>query len=213
MHAAGIPSPSAPSDPVGVLALQGDVREHLAILNGLGVDARPVRTAGELAVCAALVIPGGESTTMARLIEAFDLEAPLRRAIAGGLACLTTCAGTILLARVIEDGLPGQLAFGVLDLTVRRNAYGGQQASFEAALDVPAVGSEPVRVAFIRAPTIESVGPTVEVLACHDRRPVAVRQGRHLALTFHPEITGDPRLHALFLRGLEARPGAGAPTG
>jgi len=194
---------------VGVLALQGDVREHLAILGTLGVAARPVRTAAELAGCAALVLPGGESSTVARLIAAFELEAPLRAAIRAGVSCLATCAGTILLARTIQDGLPGQLALGVLDIAVRRNAYGRQRDSFEADLALPAVGPDPVPVVFIRAPTIETVGPDVEVLARHDGRPVAVRQGRHLALTFHPEITGDPRLHALFLAGLALPPGPG----
>ncbi len=194
---------------VGVLALQGDVREHLVVLRALGAEPRLVRTAADLAACTALVLPGGESTTMARLIEAFQLEPPLRAAIAAGLACLSTCAGTILLARTIEDGLPGQLALGVLDIAVRRNAFGPQRESFEAELAVPAVGSEPVPVAFIRAPTIEAVGPGVEVLATHLGKPAAIRQGRHLALTFHPEITGDSRLHALFLRGLGPTPEGG----
>lgn len=200
---------SAAGPVVGVLALQGDVREHLTLLRGLGAEARTVRTPSDLVGCRALVLPGGESTTMARLIEAFGLEAPLRAAIDAGVACLATCAGTILLARAIQDGLPGQLTLGVLDIAVRRNAYGGQRESFEADVQVPALGPDPVSVAFIRAPAIEAIGPEVEVLARHAGTPVAVRQGLHLALTFHPEITGDPRLHALFLRGLEPAPAAG----
>jgi len=191
-----------PAPRVGVLSLQGDVREHLIALRAAGAEGVPVRTAAELARCQALVLPGGESTTMERLLRAFDLLAPLRAAIEGGLPCLATCAGTILLAREIRDGLPGQDGLGVLDLAVRRNAYGRQRDSFEADLPFPAVSPEPVPVAFIRAPRIEAVGEGVEVLARWDGDPVAVRQGPHLALTFHPEITGDPRVHRLFVAGL-----------
>ena len=187
---------------IGVLALQGDVREHLAMLGELGADARPVRLAPELEGLLGLVIPGGESTTMSRLILRFDLLEPLQAAFTAGLAALTTCAGTILAAREIRDGLPDQVRLGLLDIVVRRNAFGRQRESAEVMLDIPAVGPGAVPVAFIRAPAIEEVGPGVEVLATYRDEPAAVRQGRHLALTFHPEITGDLRLHRLFLSGL-----------
>ena len=187
---------------VGILALQGDVREHRQVLESLGVEVRQVRLAAELEGLSGLVIPGGESTTMSRLIQRFDLLSPLQEAFAGGLAALTTCAGTILAAREIRDGLTDQVRLELLDIVVRRNAFGRQRESAEVLLEVPAVGNEPVPVAFIRAPAIEEVGPGVEVLASYRDEPAAVRQGRHLALTFHPEITGDPRLHRLFLSGL-----------
>jgi len=139
---------------------------------------------------------------MGRLIEARCLREPLLRAFADGVACMATCAGTILAAREIRDGLPQQFTLGLFDIVVRRNAFGRQQESGEVWLDVPAIGTEPIRVAFIRAPSIEEVGPGVEVLARHQGQPAAVRQGRDIALTFHPEITGDPRLHQLFIAGL-----------
>ncbi|MHB1525679.1 MAG: pyridoxal 5'-phosphate synthase glutaminase subunit PdxT [Candidatus Dormibacteria bacterium] len=187
---------------VGVLALQGDFREHLRLLAECGVRTRPVRLPDELDGLDGLVLPGGESTTMGRLIQARSLGEPLARAFAAGMACLATCAGTILAAREIRDGLPQQFNMGLLDIAVRRNAFGRQQDSAEVWLDVPAIGEEPILVAFIRAPSIEEVGPAVEVLAQHQGQPAAVRQGRHMALTFHPEITGDPRLHQLFIDGL-----------
>ncbi len=188
---------------VGVLALQGDVREHLRLLGQCGAEGRAVRLAAELQGLDGLVLPGGESTTMSLLILAFGLLQPLQEAVAGGMACLCTCAGTILAARQVTDGLADQLKLGWLDIAVRRNAYGRQVQSGEADLEVAAVGPPPVRVAFIRAPAIEAVGPEVEILARYREQPCAVRQGRHLGLTFHPEITGDPRLHQLFLSGLE----------
>ncbi|MGP8249718.1 MAG: pyridoxal 5'-phosphate synthase glutaminase subunit PdxT [Candidatus Dormibacteria bacterium] len=187
---------------VGVLALQGDVQEHLRLLEACGADARPVRLPDELRGLQGLVIPGGESTTMSSLIDRFGLLEPLREALGNGTACLTTCAGTILVAKSIRDGLPGQLSLGVLDIVVRRNAFGRQLRSGEIELEMPAIGLEPIRVALIRAPAIEEVGEEVEVLATYEGQPAAVRQGHHLGLIFHPEITGDPRLHQLFLAGL-----------
>ena len=188
---------------VGALALQGDVREHLAALREAHCDAIAVRTAAELEAVDALAIPGGESTTMSRLIRAFGLEALLRRRLADGMPTLSTCAGTILLSREIRDGTADQLALGVLDLTTRRNGYGRQLDSFEFDLEIPEIGAPAFRAVFIRAPVIEAVGPAVEVLAVQGGRPVAVRQGRHLSLTFHPEMTADHRLHRLFVEGLE----------
>ncbi|HUY24683.1 MAG TPA: pyridoxal 5'-phosphate synthase glutaminase subunit PdxT [Candidatus Saccharimonadales bacterium] len=187
---------------VGVLALQGDVREHLRLLEVCGAEARPVRLPDEIQGLQGLVIPGGESTTMSCLIERFHLLEPLREALGNGTASLTTCAGTVLMAKTIRDGLPGQLSLGILDIVVRRNAFGRQLRSGEIELEVPAIGPEPIRVALIRAPAIEEVGKEVEVLATYEGQPAAVRQGRHLSLIFHPEITGDPRLHQLFLAGL-----------
>ncbi|MGO8687854.1 MAG: pyridoxal 5'-phosphate synthase glutaminase subunit PdxT [Candidatus Dormibacteria bacterium] len=187
---------------IGVLALQGDVREHLVAFRRSGAGAVPVRSADELLGVHALALPGGESTTMSRLIRAFGLEAPLRRRLADGMPSFSTCAGTILLSREILDGTADQLALGTLDLRTRRNGYGRQLESFECDLDVPATGPDPFRAVFIRAPVIESCGPGVEVLASVEGRPVAIRQGRHLSFTFHPEMTGDLRLHRLFLEGV-----------
>jgi 5'-phosphate synthase pdxT subunit len=187
---------------VGVLALQGDVREHLRLLEACGADARPVRLPDEIQGLQGLVIPGGESTTMSTLIERFRLLEPLKEALGNGTASLTTCAGTILVAKTIRDGLPGQLSLGILDIVVRRNAFGRQLRSGEIELEIPAIGPEPIRVALIRAPAIEEVGEDVEVLATYEGQPAVVRQGRHLSMIFHPEITGDPRLHQLFLAGL-----------
>ncbi len=182
-----------------MLALQGDVREHLAAFRRAGAEALPVRTAEELRSVDALALPGGESTTMSRLVRVFGLEAPLRRRLAGGMPTFSTCAGTILLSREILDGTPDQIALGVLDLRTRRNGYGRQLESFELDLEIPAVDAGDFRAVFIRAPVIEGCGPGVEVLASHLGRPVAVRQGAHLSFTFHPEMTGDLRLHRLFL--------------
>ncbi len=187
---------------VGVLALQGDFREHMRLLDSCGASVVPIRLPEELTGLQGLVIPGGESTTMSRLIGTAGLLEPIQEAVAGGMACLTTCAGTILAAREIRDGLPGQIHLQILDIAVRRNAFGRQLQSEEVELDIPAVGRPPVLVAFIRAPAIEQVGEKVEVLVTYRSQPAAVRQGRHLALTFHPEITGDPRLHRLFLATL-----------
>jgi len=184
---------------VGVLALQGDVREHLAAFRRSGAEAVAVRTAEELGGVHALALPGGESTTMSRLIRTFGLEAALRRRLADGMPTFSTCAGTILLSREILDGTEDQIALGTLDLRTRRNGYGRQVESFECDLDLPAAGADPFPAIFIRAPVIESCGPGVEVLATVEDRPVAVRQGQHLSFTFHPEMTADTRLHRLFL--------------
>jgi 5'-phosphate synthase pdxT subunit len=185
-----------------VLALQGDVREHLAAFRRAGAEALPVRTAAEILDVHALALPGGESTTVSRLIRAFGLEASLRHRLAGGMPTFSTCAGTILLSREILDGVPGQLALGALDLRTRRNGYGRQLMSFECDLEILAAGPDPLRAVFIRAPVIEGCGPGVEVLARHEGRPVAVRQGPHLSFTFHPEMTADPRLHRLFVEAV-----------
>jgi 5'-phosphate synthase pdxT subunit len=186
-----------------VLALQGDVREHRAALEACGVETAGVRTAAELDGVDALAIPGGESTTLSRLIGAFGLEEPLRRRLEDGLPCLATCAGMILLSRRILDGRPDQLALGALDIDVRRNAFGRQVDSFEAGLQVPALGEPAFPGVFIRAPLVERVGEEVTVLARHDGRIVAVAQGPHIALAFHPEISGDDRFHRLFVERLE----------
>ena len=195
---------------VGVLALQGDVREHLSAFARCGSEAVAVRLPAELDGVDALAIPGGESTTMSRLLRVFGLEEPLRRRLDAGMPCLATCAGMILLSRSILDGRAGQLALGALDLDVRRNGFGRQVDSFEADLDIPAVGADPFRAVFIRAPRVIRVGPAATVLASVDDEPVAVAQGQHLALAFHPEMTGDDRLHRLFLRGLGGGNVAGA---
>ena len=164
----------------------------------------PVRLAAEIESVDALAIPGGESTTMGKLLRSFELEEPLRRRLAAGLPTLTTCAGLILLSRTIVDGRRDQVATGTLDITVRRNAWGSQVDSFEADLTVAQLGDLPFRGVFIRAPRIEDVGSGVEVLARLGDEPVAVRQGSHIGLTFHPEMTGDDRIHRFFLEQLEA---------
>ena len=188
---------------IGVLALQGDVREHLAALRSLGADPISVRRPGELAACDGLVIPGGESTTMVKLARIFDLLEPLRDAVRGGLPAFGTCAGMIMLADRIEDGTRDQETLGGLDITVRRNAFGRQVDSFEDDLDFAGL-HEPVHAVFIRAPWVESVGDSVEVLARvgHGEaagRIVAVRQGSLMATSFHPEVGGDARVHRLFV--------------
>jgi 5'-phosphate synthase pdxT subunit len=183
---------------IGVLALQGDVREHLRALQRLGVGTMPVRRLEELDACDGLVIPGGESTTMAKLARTFELIEPLRIQIKAGLPCLGTCAGMILLAERIVDGIAGQETFGGLDVTVRRNAFGRQVDSFEG--DIAFEGLDgPVHAVFIRAPWVERVGPDVQVLSRAGGHIVAVRQGRTLATSFHPEMTGDRRIHRLFV--------------
>jgi 5'-phosphate synthase pdxT subunit len=164
----------------------------------------PVRLAAEIEAVDALAIPGGESTTMGKLLQAFSLEDALRRRLAAGIPTLTTCAGLILLSRSIVDGRPDQLTTGTLDIAVRRNGWGSQVESFEADLTFLDLGDLPFRGVFIRAPRIEEVGDGVEVLATIDGEPVAVRQGPHLGLTFHPEMTGDDRIHRYFLEQLVA---------
>ena len=193
------------NDPVvGVLALQGDVREHLAALAECDVVARPVRRPTELAEVDALVLPGGESTTIDKLTRAFDLREPILDRIKHGMPAYGSCAGMILLADRVVDAVDGQLTFGGIDMTVRRNAFGRQVESFEEDLPFEGVEGAPVRAVFIRAPWVEEVSPEVEVLAKVESGPaegriVAVRQGNLLATSFHPEITGDTRVHRLFV--------------
>jgi 5'-phosphate synthase pdxT subunit len=189
---------------IGVLALQGDVREHVATLTSLGAEARPVRREAELAEVDGLVIPGGESTTMIKLARLFDLLEPLRARIKDGMPAFGTCAGMILLADRIVDGAAGQETVGGLDITVRRNAFGRQVDSFEEGLAVQGL-EEPVHAVFIRAPWVEEVGPDVEVLARAAGHPVAVRQGSLLATSFHPEVGGDARVHGVFVDMVAAR--------
>ncbi|KJL35719.1 Glutamine amidotransferase subunit PdxT [Microbacterium ginsengisoli] len=190
---------------IGVLALQGDVREHAVALAALGADVARVRRPDDLAAVQGLVIPGGESSVIDKLARAFELHDPLREAIAGGLPVYGTCAGLILLAERIVDGIAGQQTFGGLDVTVRRNAFGSQVDSFETDLEVPSLGAPPVHAAFIRAPLIEQVGARAEPLAhLSDGRVVAVRQGPLLGTSFHPEVTGELRFHRLLLDAVAA---------
>lgn len=185
---------------VGVLALQGDVREHVRVLTDLGAEASTVRRPDELAGVDGLVLPGGESSVIDKLARAFGMQGPVRDAIAGGMPVYGTCAGLILLADRITDGIAGQQTFGGLDVTVRRNAFGSQVDSFEVDLDVPALEGPDVHAVFIRAPLVEEAGEGVERLAAlADGRIVAVRQGALLGTSFHPEVTGEHRFHALFL--------------
>lgn len=188
------------TDPlVGVLALQGDVREHLVALAGLGVTARPVRRAAELAELDGIVIPGGESTTICRLLDVFELREPLSARLADGLPAFGSCAGMIVLASEILDGRADQQPLRAIDIVVRRNAFGRQVDSFETDLEIDGVADGAVRAVFIRAPWVEHTGRGVTVLASVGEHPVAVRQGAVLATSFHPEVSGDDRLHALFL--------------
>ena len=183
---------------IGVLALQGAVREHVRAITEIGAEAVEVRLPRDLVDLDALVLPGGESTTMRRLLDEYGLREPIAAMARGGAPMLGTCAGLILLASRITDG--DAPVFGVLDVGVRRNGYGRQLDSFEADLDVPALGDEPLHGVFIRAPIVDDVGPDVEVLARDpDGNPVAVRQGRVLATAFHPELTDDRRMHRLLL--------------
>jgi 5'-phosphate synthase pdxT subunit len=195
----------AGSSRVGVLALQGDFREHLAVLRGLGADAVPVKRPEELARVDGLVIPGGESSVMDKLSRLFGLAEPLRDAIAGGLPVYGTCAGLIMLADTVRDAIEGQQTLGGFDIVVRRNAFGSQLDSFETDLEVPAFGDPPVHAVFIRAPVVESVGPKASALATlPDGRVVAVEQGPLLGTSFHPEMTGDTRFHERFLATVRA---------
>jgi len=181
---------------VGVLALQGDVREHLHTLESLDVAASPVKTPDQLGAVDALVIPGGESTTIGKMAVRFDLIEPLRSSIEDGLPTYGTCAGLIFLAGAVTDG--DQPLLGALDVVVRRNAFGRQNESFESDLEIDGL-DEPFHAIFIRAPWVEKVGAEVEVLAGIDEHPVMVRQGNILATSFHPELTGDGRIHQLLL--------------
>ena len=189
---------------IGVLALQGDVREHAVALEACGASAVPVRRERELVGLDGLVIPGGESTTIDKLLRAFDLFEPLQERVRAGLPVYGSCAGMILLADRVLGGIDGQRTLGGLDITVRRNAFGRQVDSFETDLAITGIAGTPVHAVFIRAPWVEEVGPHAEVLCTVSRGPaagriVAVRQGSLLATSFHPEVTGDTRVHQLFV--------------
>lgn len=193
---------------VGVLALQGDVREHLYALEAAGARASTVRRPDELSAVDGLVIPGGESTTMSRLLDVFELFEPLRERLADGMPTYGSCAGMILLASTILDTRPDATHLDALDITVRRNAFGRQVESFESDVQMVGItdkpGAEPMRAVFIRAPWVESIAPEVEVLATVPDGPaagriVAVRQNEVLATSFHPEVTGDRRVHEYFV--------------
>ncbi len=168
-------------------------------LRSCGAEASTVRTPAELDQVDALVLPGGESTTMSRLLQVFELEMPLRERLDAGMPTLSTCAGLILMSREVLDGRPDQIAFGVLDVAVRRNGYGRQVESFEADIAVSTLGVAPFRAVFIRAPLIERAGSEAEVIATFGDNPVAIAQGPHIGLCFHPEMTDDSRLHQAFL--------------
>lgn len=183
---------------IGVLALQGDVSEHLHALAAANAEPGEVRKAQDLAGVDALVIPGGESTTVGKLLDRYDLLRPIKSRIDQGMPVYGTCTGLILLAQDVEDGLPGQPVLGTMDVTAKRNAFGRQVDSFEADLDVAGFDT-PFHAVFIRAPQITRTGPGVEVLARHGDRVVAARDRHMLATAFHPELTGDTRLHALFV--------------
>jgi 5'-phosphate synthase pdxT subunit len=183
---------------IGVFALQGDVREHVQTLTGLGATTVAVRRPADLDGLDGLVLPGGESTTMYKLAMSFELLEPLRSAVKDGLPAYGSCAGMIMLANRIEDGIDGQATIGGLDVVVRRNAFGRQVDSFEGEVAFDGIDG-PVPGVFIRAPWVEEVGPAVKVLATAAGHPVAVRQGAVLATSFHPEISGDLRVHRYFL--------------
>ncbi|MBB5118139.1 glutamine amidotransferase [Streptomyces eurocidicus] len=184
---------------IGVLALQGDVREHLIALAAAGAVARPVRRPEELGDLDGLVIPGGESTTMSKLAVAFGMLEPLRERVRAGLPVYGTCAGMIMVADKLLDGREDQETLGGIDMIVRRNAFGRQNESFEAVIEVAGIEGGPVEGVFIRAPWVESLGARAQVLATYDGHTVAVRQGNVLATSFHPELTGDHRVHGLFV--------------
>ena len=187
---------------VGVLAVQGAFARHVEALRRLGLDPVEIRRPEQLDTIDALVMPGGESTTMIKLLTGFDLVEPMAKRLADGMPVFGTCAGMILLAVNVLDGHPDQLSFGAIDVDVRRNGYGRQINSFEADLDIAAVGAPPVRAVFIRAPVVVRAGPSVEVLAEADGVPVLCRQGPIMVSSFHPELTHDDRLHQLFVRSL-----------
>lgn len=186
---------------VGVLALQGDVREHRAVLESLGARVVLVRRPSELDEVQGLVLPGGESSVIDKLSRAFGLAEPIRARIRAGMPVLGTCAGLIALADTVRDAIAGQETFGGLDIVVRRNAFGAQTESFETDIAMPALGEAPVHAVFIRAPVVEQAGPGVDVLgALADGRIVAVEQGRRIGIAFHPEVSGEDRVHARFLQ-------------
>ena len=190
------------SEPIiGVLALQGDVREHVAAVEDCGAKAVRVRTVEELNAVDGLIIPGGESSTVGMLLERYGVMEPLRERIEAGMPVFGTCTGLILMAREIEGS--GQPRIGCMDVSVQRNAYGRQVDSFETSVDAPSVGDEPLQAVFIRAPKITRTGGGVEVLAETEAGPVLVRQNHLLGASFHPELTGDLRVHRLFLDMVE----------
>ncbi|HEX6678052.1 MAG TPA: pyridoxal 5'-phosphate synthase glutaminase subunit PdxT [Actinomycetes bacterium] len=190
---------------IGVLALQGDVREHLAVLDEIGAHGRPVRTLAELDAVDGLIVPGGESTVIGKLARRYGLLEPLRERAKAGFGVFGTCAGLIFMAREVEG--PPQHLLGVLDVRVRRNAFGRQVASFEAEFDVKELDGGPVTALFIRAPWVSELAPGVEVLAEVDGRVVAVRQGNLLGTSFHPELAGEPRFHRRFVELVAAAGG------
>lgn len=197
-------SPAVSDVIIGVLALQGDVREHLHALSKSGAEARPVRRPDELDDVDALVIPGGESTTMSKLAAEFGLLGPIRKRIGGGMPAYGSCAGMIMLATDVLDGRPDQQGFAGIEMTVRRNAFGRQVDSFEASVEIVGVQGPRFHAVFIRAPWVERVAETVDVLGRVTDGPaagriVAVRQGNLLATSFHPELTGDLRVHRYFV--------------
>ena len=192
---------------IGVLALQGDTREHLAALRGAGAEASTVRRLAELDAVDGLVIPGGESTTMSHLLRELEILEPLRRRLADGMPAYGSCAGMILLAtEILDAGVPGReaLPLGAIDMTVRRNAFGRQADSFEGDIDFVGLDGA-IHAVFIRAPWVERVGAGVEVLARAGDHAVAVRQGSVLATAFHPEVTGDRRVHKFFVDMVSGR--------
>ena len=184
---------------VGVLALQGDVREHVSALIACGINPVEVRRTSELAEVDALILPGGESTTIAQLAEIFGLLDPIKSRIASGMPVYGSCAGMILLADSILDAKEGQKTFGGLDITVRRNAFGRQVDSFESDIAFDDGSPDLIKAVFIRAPWVEKIGPGVRTLASVDAHPVAVRSAHLLATSFHPELTGDYRIHRYFI--------------
>lgn len=199
-------SPSVDHLPIGVLALQGDFREHLNVLQQLGETAVAVKTPEQLEHIAGLIIPGGESSVIDKLSRLYGLAEPIRSAIAAGMPVYGTCAGLIMLADTVLDAIEGQQSFGGLDVAVRRNAFGSQAESFETTISVPELGEAPVNAVFIRAPVVESMGPQVRALATlDDGRVVAVEQGALMGTSFHPEITGDTRFHEYFVSRVRSR--------
>jgi pyridoxal 5'-phosphate synthase pdxT subunit len=193
---------------IGVLALQGDFREHIWSIQSLGEEAFPIKLPQQLDGIDGLIIPGGESTVMGKLMVEFALVDPLKQAIQRGLPTWGTCAGMVLLARSTDNALAGQSLLATMDIHVCRNAFGAQRESFTTTLNIPAIGVDPFRAVFIRAPIVLSVGPTVEILARIEdpqQSIVAVRQDHCLATAFHPEIAGDTRFHRYFLDMTQAR--------
>ena len=196
----------AGSPRVGILALQGDVREHALVLTSLGADVALVRRPAELAQVDGLVIPGGESSVIDKLVRMFGMQQPLRDRIAAGMPVYGTCAGLIMLADRIEGAIEGQETLGGLDVTVQRNAFGAQAESFETLIDVPVLGEPPVHAVFIRAPIVSAVGPAATaIMTLDDGRIVGVEQGNLLGTSFHPEVSGELRLHERFLSRVRAQ--------